>query len=127
MKEVRNGLLYTESHEWIQKVDDGNVVIGITDHAQHEVGDIVYVDLPREGTEVVAGDECGALESVKTVEPLCSPVSGKITRSNALLENAPETINSSPYDDGWLIMVKLSDPSELKKFMDAPSYKTFLN
>ena len=127
MKEVRNGLLYTESHEWIQKVDDGNVVIGITDHAQHEIGDIVFVELPGEGTEVDAGDECGALESVKTVEPLYSPISGKIVRSNSLLENAPETINSSPYDDGWLIMVKLSDPSELGKFMDAQSYKAFLN
>jgi len=126
MVEVRNGLLYTETHEWVQKTDDGTVVIGITDHAQHEAGDIVFVEVPKEGTEVKAGDESGALESVKTVEPLYSPVSGKIIRSNTMLENAPETINSSPYDDGWLAVIKLSDPSELDKMMDAAAYKAMI-
>jgi len=123
MREVRNGLLYTESHEWIQKMGDGTVVIGITDHAQHEAGDIVYVDVPPEGTEVSAGDEFGALESVKTVEPLYSPVSGKVVKANRRLDDAPDMINSSPYDEGWLVIVKLSDPNELKEMMDASAYK----
>jgi glycine cleavage system H protein len=102
---------------------DGTVVIGITDHAQHEAGDIVFVDLPGEGTELAAGDEYGALESVKTVEPLYSPVSGKVVRSNGMLDASPDIINSSPYDDGWLIIVRLSDPGELDGFMDASAYK----
>ncbi|MDR0335278.1 MAG: glycine cleavage system protein GcvH [Methanomassiliicoccaceae archaeon] len=125
MREVRNGLLYTESHEWVQKMGDGTVVIGITDHAQHEAGDIVYVDVPREGEEVAAGDEFGALESVKTVEPLYSPVSGKIVKSNKRLDDAPDIINTSPFDDGWLVMVKLSDPNELNEMMDASAYRSF--
>jgi glycine cleavage system H protein len=125
MREVRNGLLYTESHEWIQKMGDGTVVIGITDYAQNEAGDVVYVDIPAEGTELAAGDEYGALESVKTVEPLYSPVSGKVTRSNNMLENSPDMINSSPYDDGWLMIIKLSEPGELDGMMDASSYKAF--
>ena len=123
MREVRNGLLYTETHEWVQRVDDGNVVIGITDHAQQEIGDVVFVEVPREGTEVAAGDEIGALESVKTVEPMRSPVSGKVVRSNQLLENVPETMNSSPYDDGWVAMIRISDPSELEGLMDAAAYR----
>ena len=126
MDEVRNGLLYTKTHEWIQKTDDGTVVIGITDHAQHEVGDIVFVEVPKEGREVTAGEELGALESVKTVEPIYSPVSGKIVRSNAMLDSAPETLNTSPYDDGWLVVIKVSDPKELGGMMDAAAYKAFL-
>jgi glycine cleavage system H protein len=123
LREVRNGLLYTESHEWIQKMSDGTVIIGITDHAQHEAGDVVYIDVPREGTEVSIGDEFGALESVKTVEPLYSPVSGVVVRSNKVLSDSPDIINSSPYDDGWLVIIKLSDPAELNDMMDASGYK----
>ena len=126
MSEVRNGLLYTETHEWVQKMDDGTVVVGITDHAQHEVGDIVFVEVPKEGKEVAAGDELGAIESVKTVEPINSPVSGKVIRSNPLLDNAPETVNTSPYDDGWIAVIKLSDPGELNGMMDASAYKANL-
>lgn len=127
MEEVRNGLLYTETHEWVQQMDNGTAVVGITDHAQHEIGDIVYVDVPREGEDVAAGDELGAIESVKTVAPIYSPVSGKIVRSNKILENAPETMNSSPYDDGWVVVIKMSAPAELKGLMDAAAYKVSLN
>ena len=127
MEEVRNGLLYTETHEWVQQMDNGTAVVGITDHAQHEIGDIVYVDVPREGEDVAAGDELGAIESVKTVAPIYSPVSGKIVRSNKILENAPETMNSSPYDDGWVVVIKMSAPAELKGLMDAAAYKASLN
>ena len=124
MRDVRNDLLYTESHEWVQRTDDGTVVIGITDHAQSEAGDIVFVDVPMEGTTVEAGGEIGAIESVKTVEPIQSPVSGIVIRSNTALENAPETVNSSPYDDGWICVIKMSDPSELDGLMDASEYRT---
>ena len=127
MTEVRNGLLYTKTHEWVQRMDDGTAVIGITDHAQHETGDIVFVEVPREGTDVSAGDEFGALESVKTVEPLYSPVSGKIIRSNKALEDSPETINTSPYDDGWIVVIKLKDAGELDGMMDAAAYKAAIS
>ena len=127
MREVRRGLLYTKTHEWIQDMGDGTAVIGITDHAQHEAGDIVFVEVPKEGTEVKAGEEFGALESVKTVEPLYSPLSGKVIRSNAALESAPDTINSSPYDDGWLVIIKIKDPKELKGMMDAAAYASSIN
>ena len=126
MSEIRNGLLYTKTHEWIQRTDDVTVVIGISDHAQHEAGDIVFVEVPAEGRVLAAGDELGALESVKTVEPICSPLSGKILRSNAALNDAPDTINRSPFDDGWLVVLKLSDPSELDGMMDAAAYKSYL-
>jgi len=126
MEEVRNGLLYTKTHEWIQRMDDGTVVIGITDHAQHEVGDIVFVETPREGTDLKKGDEFGALESVKTVEPMYSPVSGKVVRSNPIIQDTPETMNTSPYDDGWIFVIKISEPSELEDMMDADEYRAFL-
>ena len=127
MEEVRSGLLYTETHEWIQRMEDGTVVIGITDHAQHEVGDVVFVEIPDEGKTLKAGDEMGALESVKTVAPIYSPVSGKVIRSNSLLDDSPETVNSSPYDDGWIAIIKLSDPGELEGMMDPASYKELIS
>ena len=127
MKEVRSGLIYTKTHEWIQKNDDGTAVIGITDHAQHEVGEIVFVEMPKEGTEINSGDEIGALESVKTVVPIYSPASGKVIRSNTSLEDSPETVNTSPYDDGWIMVIKLNDPDELSGMMDADAYKASLN
>jgi glycine cleavage system H protein len=124
MNEIRNGLLYSSSHEWVQKRDDDTAVIGITDHAQHEIGEIVFVEVPDEGKEVKAGDELGALESVKTVEMITSPVSGTVISSNGKLGDSPDLINSSPYDDGWVAIVKLKDPGELKGLMDAAAYKT---
>jgi glycine cleavage system H protein len=127
MNEVRNGLLYTKTHEWIQKTDDGTVVIGISDYAQHEAGDIVFVEVTKEGKDIQAGDELGALESVKTVAPIYSPVSGKILRSNTSLSDSPDTINSSPFDDGWLVVIKLSKPNELDGMMDAAAYKAHIS
>ena len=126
MEEVRDGLLYTRTHEWVQKMDDGTVVIGITDHAQHEVGDIVFVETPKEGKDLSKGDEFGALESVKTVEPMYSPVSGRVVRSNPLLQDIPETMNTSPYDDGWIAVIRITDPSELEGLMDAGAYRASL-
>ncbi len=122
MDEVREGLLYTESHEWIEDLGDGRVRMGISDHAQHELGDIVYVELPDVGRTLSKGDEIGALESVKTVEPVITPVSGKVIKVNDSLEDGSEIMNRSPYDEGWLVEVELSDPAELQGLMDSSVY-----
>jgi len=127
MEEIRNGLLYTETHEWIQKMEDGTIIMGITDHAQREIGDIIFVDVPKEGMKVEAGDEFAALESVKTVAPINSPVSGTVVKANSLLEDVPDTMNSSPYDDGWIAVIKISNPEELNGLMDADAYRAKLS
>ena len=122
MDEVREGLLYTDSHEWIKDLGNGRVRIGISYHAQHELGDIVFVELPAVGKTIAKGDELGALESVKTVEPVYSPVSGTIIAINEGLEERSETMNQSPYDDGWMVEIELVDPAELQSLMDAGAY-----
>ena len=124
MSNVLEGLRYSEDHEWV-KVEDGVALVGISDYAQHELGDITYADLPEEEDEAVAGEEFGALESVKASSELLSPVSGKIVACNAELENAPEKINEDPYGT-WIIKVEMSDPSELDTLMDAAAYKAFI-
>jgi len=122
---VKDELLYTETHEWV-KVDGDIAYIGITDFAQHELGDIVYVELPDEGEEVSAGESFGSVEAVKAVEDLNSPVSGEIIAVNGDLEDRPELLDQSPYEDGWLIKVKLSDPDELEKLMNADDYREMI-
>ena len=120
MSKVIEGLLYSESHEWV-KVEDGIAVIGVSDYAQAEMGDITYVDLPSEGDEVVAGEEFGALESVKASSELFSPVSGEVVAVNEELESAPEKVNEDAFG-AWIIKVRMSDPSELDALMDAAAY-----
>ena len=120
MSKVIEGLLYSESHEWV-KVEDGVAVIGVSDYAQSEMGDITYVDLPSEGDEVTAGEEFGALESVKASSELYSPVSGTVVAVNEELETAPEKVNEDAYA-AWIIKVRLSDESELSALMDAAAY-----
>lgn len=120
MSKVIEGLLYSESHEWV-KVEDGIAVIGVSDYAQSEMGDITYVDLPSEGDEVVAGEEFGALESVKASSELYSPVSGVVEEVNSELEAAPEKVNEDPYG-AWIIKVRISDASELDALMDSAAY-----
>lgn len=124
MSNVLEGLRYSEDHEWV-KVEDGVALVGISDYAQHELGDITYADLPEEEDEAVAGEEFGALESVKASSELLSPVSGKIVACNAELEDAPEKINEDPYGT-WIIKVEMSDPAELDALMDAAAYKAFI-
>ena len=124
MSKVVEGLRYSEDHEWV-KVEDGVALVGISDYAQHELGDITYADLPEEEDEAVAGEEFGALESVKASSELLSPVSGKIVACNAELEDAPEKINEDPYGT-WIIKVEMSDPAELDALMDAEAYKAFI-
>ncbi len=118
-------LKYTEEHEWVQ-VEDDVVTIGITDFAQEQLGDVVFVELPEVGDEVDAGKSFGVVESVKAVSDIYAPVSGDVVEVNDELPEEPETINSSPYDDGWLIRIKLTDPSELDDLMDADAYQEFI-
>jgi glycine cleavage system H protein len=121
MIRIIEGLLYSESHEWV-KVEDGLAIIGVSDFAQSEMGDITYVDLPAEGDEVSAGEEFGALESVKASSELFSPVSGTVEAVNEELESAPEKVNEDAYA-AWLIKVRMSDPSELDALMSASAYE----
>lgn len=125
MAEVRDDLKYTETHEWV-KIRDDIAVVGITDHAQSELTDIVYVELPEEGKEVKKGDELCVVESVKSVSEIYAPVSGKIVKVNKELEDTPEIINKSPYDDGWLVEIEIKDKSELDTLLDAEGYKKII-
>ena len=121
MSKVIEGLRYSEDHEWV-KVEGNIAIIGITDYAQKELGDITYADLPEVDDEVEAGDEFGALESVKASSELLSPVSGKVVEVNPELEDAPEKINEDAYE-AWIIKVEMSDPSQVDTLLDAAAYK----
>ncbi|SEA10334.1 glycine cleavage system protein GcvH [Microbulbifer marinus] len=123
MSEIRNELKYLSSHEWARLEEDGTVTVGISDHAQDALGDVVYVETPEVGTTLAAGDEAGVVESVKAASDIYSPVSGEVVAVNEALEDAPETVNSSPYDDGWFFRVKPSDVSELDNMLDADAYR----
>jgi glycine cleavage system H protein len=115
-------LKYATSHEWALDKGDGTVIIGISDHAQESLGDVVYVELPQLGTLISAGDEAGVVESVKAASDIYTPVSGEIVGTNEQLEEEPEIINGSPYEDGWLFIVKMSNPEELDSLMSADEY-----
>ena len=119
---VREDLKYTKLHEWI-KIKDDIAKIGITYHAQAELTDIVFVELPEIGKEVKKGDEICVVESVKSVSEIYAPLGGKIVNVNNKLEDSPEIINESPYDDGWLVEIEISDKSELDSMLDAEKYK----
>ena len=121
MAKVIDGLFYSESHEYV-KVEGECAYVGITDYAQEQLGNIVYVDMPSEGDEVTAGEEFGAVESVKAAGDLVSPVSGEIVEVNEALEDNSELVNQDAFAN-WIIKVKLSDPSELDNLMDAEAYR----
>ena len=121
MSKIIEGLKYSESHEWV-KVEGNVAVIGVTDYAQAEMGDITYVDMPDVDDEVTAGEEFGALESVKAASDLYSPVSGKVVAVNEELDDAPEKVNEDAFEN-WIIKVEMSDASELDALMDAAGYK----
>lgn len=115
-------LKYTAEHEWASP-DGGRIRVGITDFAQDALGDVVYVDVPEEGTEVRAGEAFGEVESTKSVSDLFSPVTGRVVERNARLADTPELINQDPYGEGWIIAIEMSDPSELDGLMDAAGYR----
>lgn len=116
-------LKYTREHEWVRDNGDGTVTIGITDFAQGELGDIVFVELEPEGSEFGKDEVFGTVEAVKTVSELFTPVSGEITEINEALEDDPELVNNDPYGDGWMVKIKMSDPSELSDLLSVSDYK----
>lgn len=118
-------LLYTKDHEWI-RIDENVAVIGITDHAQHELGDVVYIEMPKVGDRFGAGQVFGTVESVKAVSELFLPVSGEILAINEELGNAPETLNSDPYGEGWLVKLRLRDPSETADLLSNQAYEAYI-
>jgi glycine cleavage system H protein len=115
-------LRYTEEHEWV-KVEGSTAIIGITDFAQSELGDIVFVELPEEGSEIKAGDVFGSVESVKTVSELYAPISGKVIAVNGELEDTPEHVNEEAYEAGWMIKVEIAEESELANLLSAAQYQ----
>jgi len=128
MSEVPSELRFTKSHEWLRVEDDGLVTVGITDHAQELLGDLVFVELPEVGLEFVAGDECCVVESVKAASDVYMPISGEVVEINEALLDEPETINISPYDSGWLFKIQpssqeLEEIDELDELMDADAYQ----
>jgi len=116
---------YTKEHEWID-VKDGVATIGITDYAQHELGDVVFVELPKVGSKTVAGKSFGTVESVKAVSELYAPVAGEVIDVNTALQNTPEKINTDPHGAGWLIKIRLSNAAEIGGLMDAPTYEAYI-
>jgi glycine cleavage system H protein len=117
---------YTKQHEWI-KVQGDTGTIGITDYAQQELGDVVFVDLPKVGAKISGGKSLGSVESVKAVSEIYSPVSGEVTETNPLLVDAPEKINTDPHNAAWLIKLKLADPKEVAGLMDAAAYEAYIS
>ena len=120
--EIPADLKYTTQHEWV-RLEDGIAVVGITDYAQDQMGDIVFVELPEEGEIFEEGDSFGVVESTKSVSDLYVPVSGEVAASNDPLLDTPEIINEDPYGEGWMIKIKLSKPEEVEKLMDAGAYQ----
>lgn len=122
MSDIPAELHYTKEHEWVSVTGDV-ATIGITDYAQGELGDIIYLELPEAGTHVGKGDPFGTVEAVKTVEEIYAPVTGEVLEINGALEAHPELANQSPYHDGWLVRIKMSDPSELEQLLDSEAYR----
>lgn len=117
---------YSREHEWALPEPDGLILVGITDFAQHELGDVVYVELPQPGDRVTQNAQMGEVESVKAVSELFSPISGEVTAVNDEVKNAPELLNESPHEKGWLIRVKPDDPAELDTLLDAAAYSALI-
>lgn len=122
MSNVPADLRYAKSHEWLKLEADGSATIGITDYAQNSLGDITYVQLPKVGASLKAGETFGVVESVKAASDLYSPASGAVVAVNPALENAPDAVNSTPYDAGWMLKLKLSNPAEVTALLDAAAY-----
>ncbi|MGE5509457.1 MAG: glycine cleavage system protein GcvH [Chitinophagales bacterium] len=118
-------LRYSREHEWV-KTSGKRAIVGITDHAQHELGDVVFVELPEVGAQVSQGGELGVVESVKAVSEVYAPISGTVVEINEALRDRPETINTDPYGEGWIAIVELADPGELDELLSADDYKAFV-
>ncbi|QNR66371.1 glycine cleavage system protein GcvH [Paenibacillus peoriae] len=129
MGEVKQQLWYTDEHEWVQRTENGTVRVGITDFAQHQLGDIVFVELPEVGVTIEQGAEIGTIESVKTVSDLFAPVTGNVLKVNETLESTPELVNESPYEKGWMIEVEMGKDVEeaLGKLLSADQYEKLIS
>lgn len=126
MSDIPEDLRYSESHEWVQLQGDGSVRVGITDYAQDSLGDLVFVELPEVGATYAADSECALVESVKSASDLMCPISGEIAEINNELEDSPELINSSPYEAGWIFVLRPEDEAEIDSLMDADGYRSFI-
>jgi glycine cleavage system H protein len=122
MSDIPADLKYIASHEWVRVEGDGSVTVGVTDHAQDALGDVVYVELPEIDVVLSAGDEAGVVESVKAASDIYTPLSGTVIAVNSTLEDAPEQVNSDPYGDGWFFKLRLADAGELDELLDADGY-----
>ena len=127
MSNIPTELRYASSHEWARLEDDGSVVVGITDHAQEALGDVVFVELPEVGATVAMGAECAVVESVKAASDIYAPISGEIVEVNEALEDAPETINSDSYGDGWMFRIQPDNEEQLNDLLDAEGYAAELD
>lgn len=123
MSDVPNELKYTKSHEWVRAEDDGSVTVGITDHAQELLGDMVFVELPEVEANYTSGDECAVVESVKAASDVYCPITGEVIAVNEDLADAPETVNKDPYGEGWMFRVNPEDEGEIDELMDAEAYR----
>lgn len=126
MSNVPGDLRYAKSHEWLKLESDGTATVGITDYAQNSLGDITYVQLPKVGAALKAGETFGVVESVKAASDLYAPVAGTVTATNAALESAPETLNTDPYANGWMLKLKLANPGDATALLDAAGYQKIL-
>ena len=126
MSKIPSDLKYTKSHEWVRSLPDGSIDVGITDHAQDALGDLVFVEVPEPGRTLAAGEACAVVESVKAASDVYSPVAGKVIDGNADLVATPELVNQDPYGNGWLLKLKPADKSALAKLMDAAAYTKHL-
>lgn len=124
MNETPPDLKYIETHQWVRAADDGTATVGITDFAQYQLGDVVFVGIPEVGVTVNGGEEAGVAESVKSASDVFSPVTGEVIEVNEALEDEPELVNEDPFGDGWLFKVRLKDSGELDGLMDAEAYAT---
>lgn len=126
MSEVPQDLRYTRSHEWVRAEGDGTVTVGITEHAQEALGDLVFVEPPEVGTHLDREEACAVVESVKAASDLYAPVSGEVIEANDVLADAPETINSDPYGEGWILRLRPDDPAELETLLEPGAYQALV-
>lgn len=125
MSDVPENLRYTKTHEWVRSESDGSVTVGITDHAQDLLGDMVFIELPEVGANFMTGDDCAVVESVKAASDIYAPVAGEIIEINEKLTETPEKVNQSPYEDGWLFKMTPEDSEEAEELMDAAAYADY--
>jgi glycine cleavage system H protein len=126
MSKIPDHLRYTKSHEWVKPMDDGTVLVGITDHAQELLGDMVYVELPEVGRKLETDEECAVVESVKAASDVYCPMAGEIIEVNGALLDQPEMINQDPYEQGWMLRLKATEPGQLDGLLDSVSYREFI-